>query len=75
MDTEFAYTKDCLMAITPRPDIADAGPEIVTAARGKGLLLNAPRPHCLRFMPALNGTPAEVEEGLGLMRKILKELQ
>lgn len=54
---------------------SNAGPEIVTVAREKGLLLNAPRPHCLRFMPALNGTSAEVEEGLGLLRKILMELQ
>ncbi|MGE5758353.1 MAG: acetylornithine transaminase [Sideroxydans sp.] len=54
---------------------SNAGPEIVTAAREKGLLLNAPRPHCLRFMPALNSTSAEVDEGLGLLRKTLKELQ
>jgi acetylornithine/N-succinyldiaminopimelate aminotransferase len=51
------------------------GAEIVTAARERGLLLNAPRPHCLRFMPALNSTLAEVEEGLGLLRQVLKELQ
>lgn len=54
---------------------SDAGPAIVVAARDKGLLLNAPRPNCLRFMPALNTTPDEVEEGLGLLRQILKELK
>jgi len=54
---------------------SNAGPEIVAAARDKGLLLNAPRPHCLRFMPALNGTAVEIDEGLGLLRQILKELQ
>jgi acetylornithine/N-succinyldiaminopimelate aminotransferase len=54
---------------------SDAGPKIVVAARDKGLLLNAPRPNCLRFMPALNTTPSEVEEGLGLLRQILKELK
>lgn len=54
---------------------SDAGPTIVIAARDKGLLLNAPRPNCLRFMPALNTTPDEVEEGLGLLRQILKELK
>lgn len=53
----------------------DAGPSIVTAARVKGLLLNAPRPNCLRFMPALNTTPDEVDEGLDLLRQILKELK
>jgi acetylornithine/N-succinyldiaminopimelate aminotransferase len=52
----------------------DIGAAVVTAARAKGLLLNAPRPHCLRFMPALNSTSAEIVEGLGLMRQVLKEL-
>jgi acetylornithine/N-succinyldiaminopimelate aminotransferase len=54
---------------------SDAGSKIVNAARDRGLLLNAPRPHCLRFMPALYTTPAEVDEGLTLLRQILKELQ
>lgn len=54
---------------------SDAGPKIVVAARDKGLLLNAPRPNCLRFMPALNTTPSEVEEGLGLLRQIMKDLK
>jgi acetylornithine/N-succinyldiaminopimelate aminotransferase len=27
-----------------------------------GLLLNAPRPDTLRFMPALNVTPAEIDQ-------------
>lgn len=53
---------------------ANKGSEIVAAAREKGLLLNAPRPHCLRFMPPLNITDAEVDEGLGLLRQVLKEL-
>jgi acetylornithine/N-succinyldiaminopimelate aminotransferase len=51
------------------------GLEIVTKARESGLLLNAPRPHCLRFMPGLNITPAEVNEGLKLLRQVLKEFQ
>ena len=40
----------------------DDGPAIVDAARNlpEGLLLNAPRPNLLRFMPALNVTEAEV---------------
>ena len=53
----------------------NTGPEIVTLAREQGLLLNAPRPNCLRFMPALNSTPTEVDEGLGMLRQILKDLQ
>jgi acetylornithine/N-succinyldiaminopimelate aminotransferase len=52
----------------------DIGADVVTAAREKGLLLNAPRPHCLRFMPALNSTSAEIVEGLSLLRQVLQEL-
>ena len=42
----------------------DDGPAIVDAARDaqpEGMLLNAPRPNLLRFMPALNVTLDEVE--------------
>ena len=53
---------------------SNIGPEIVGRARDTGLLLNAPRPHCLRFMPALNISPAEVNEGLELLHKVLKVL-
>ncbi|GAA5786225.1 acetylornithine transaminase [Chitiniphilus shinanonensis] len=41
--------------------------ELVELAREHGLLLNAPRPHCVRVMPALNSTEAEIEEGLRLL--------
>jgi acetylornithine/N-succinyldiaminopimelate aminotransferase len=44
-------------------------------ARDRGLLLNAPKPHCLRFMPALNTTPAEVKCGLELLRQIFSEIE
>lgn len=46
----------------------DDGPAIVEAARNlapAGLLLNAPRPNLLRFMPALNVTAEEIETMLG----------
>lgn len=46
----------------------DDGPAIVEAARNlapAGLLLNAPRPNLLRFMPALNVTGDEIETMLG----------
>src|SRR4029453_10432751 len=38
------------------------GPDIVAAALSDGLLLNAPRPDTLRFMPALNVTRTEIGE-------------
>lgn len=40
----------------------DIGPAVVAAALKRGLLINSPRPHLLRFMPALNVTLAEVDE-------------
>lgn len=38
------------------------GPAVVEAAMRRGLLVNSPRPHLLRFMPALNVTAAEIDE-------------
>ncbi|HEX2885659.1 acetylornithine transaminase [Vineibacter terrae] len=50
------------------------GPAIVEAARQLqpvGLLLNAPRPHLLRFMPALTVTAAEIDRMIELLREAL----
>ena len=52
----------------------DIAPQVVIAAREAGLLLNAPRSHCLRFMPALNSTSDEITQGLSLLRDVLKPL-
>jgi acetylornithine/N-succinyldiaminopimelate aminotransferase len=51
---------------------SDIAPTIVEEARRRGFLINAPRPHCLRFMPALNTSEEEVEEGLRLLRGLLE---
>ena len=45
----------------------DRAPALVSACRERGLLINAARPHCLRFMPRLNSTAEEIEQGLGLL--------
>lgn len=50
----------------------DIGPEVVAEARMQGLLLNAPRPHCLRFMPALNISADEIDQGLSILKNVLK---
>jgi acetylornithine/N-succinyldiaminopimelate aminotransferase len=47
-----------LLALDLRRDI---GPAVADAAFGLGLLINAPRPDSLRFMPALNVTIPEVD--------------
>jgi len=44
---------------------------IVTQAFEAGLLLNAPRPDSLRFMPALNVSRAEIDEMIGQLDAIL----
>jgi acetylornithine/N-succinyldiaminopimelate aminotransferase len=43
------------------------GPAIARAALEHGLLLNAPRPTSLRFMPALNVTTGEVDRMIDLL--------
>lgn len=52
----------------------DRGPALVEAARDlapEGLLLNAPRPNLLRFMPALNVSRAEIDQMLAALRHLL----
>lgn len=56
---------------------SDIAHEVVAAARDLapvGLLLNAPRPHLLRFMPALTISEAEIDEGLQLLRMALRQV-
>ena len=51
---------------------ADIAADVVTEARANGLLLNAPRPHCLRFMPALTTTAEEIDTGIGRLAASLE---
>lgn len=53
----------------------ERGPEIVAKALALtpcGLLLNAPRPNLLRFMPALNVSEAEIDQMIGLLDSLLQ---
>lgn len=45
--------------------------DVVRECRRLGLLVNAPRPHCLRFMPRLNSTEDEIQHGLGVLEGVL----
>lgn len=54
---------------------ADIGPEVVRVCREQGLLVNAARPHCLRFMPRLNSTEEEVRHGLDILQSAILEVQ
>jgi len=52
-------------------DYAQVTPAIVKAARDlqpTGLLVNAPRPNLLRFMPALNVTREEIDRMIELLQ-------
>lgn len=55
-----------LMILDCKPAAAgqERKPWLLPEKRGKeGLLLNATRPHLLRFMPALNANSSEIFEG------------
>ncbi|MEO8600568.1 MAG: acetylornithine transaminase [bacterium] len=52
------------------------GAQLVEAGRDLqpfGLLLNSPRPDLLRFMPALNVTPTEIEQMISMLSTLLHE--
>lgn len=51
---------------------ADIAPAVVRECRAKGLLVNAARPHCLRFMPRLNSTVDELQQGLEILGAVLR---
>jgi acetylornithine/N-succinyldiaminopimelate aminotransferase len=48
-----------------------SGADVVRRALEAGLLINSPRATCLRFMPALNVTRADIEEMLARLRSAL----
>jgi len=50
----------------------DAG-KVSRSAMDRGLLINAPRPDALRFMPALNVTREEIDQMLVLLEAVLRE--
>jgi acetylornithine/N-succinyldiaminopimelate aminotransferase len=52
----------------------DRAPAVVHACRERGLLVNAARAHCLRLMPRLNSTQAEILEGLALLDASLAQV-
>ena len=59
-----------LLALDLKP--RDDGAALVEKALARGLLLNAPAPDALRFVPALNVTDAELAEMLDALDGLLK---
>jgi acetylornithine/N-succinyldiaminopimelate aminotransferase len=51
----------------------DIGSAVAAQALQRGLLINAPRPDTLRFMPALTVTHEEIDRMIDLLDEILAE--
>jgi acetylornithine/N-succinyldiaminopimelate aminotransferase len=62
--------KGLLLALDLKRNI---GPAVAAKAFEQGVLINAPRPDSLRFMPALTVTQAEIDQMAGVLDKVLKE--
>ena len=60
-----------LLALDLKRDLA---PEVAAVAMERGLLLNAPRPDSLRFMPALNVSDAEIDRMIDILDGVLADL-
>ena len=72
---EFGFTElrgtGLLQAVDlPEPRAA----EVAKACMGDGLLLNAPRPNTLRFMPALTVSNKEVDEMIDILTAALRRV-
>jgi acetylornithine/N-succinyldiaminopimelate aminotransferase len=52
----------------------EVGPQVATKAFARGLLINAPRPDSLRFMPALTVTREEIDHMIGILDQVLGEV-
>ena len=61
-----------LRVLALRSNEAEAIVQAAREATPTGLLLNAPRPNLLRFMPALTISAAEIDEALALLRSVLR---
>ena len=52
----------------------DISGQVLTNANEAGLLLNAPRPHTIRFMPPLTVTREEIDEGVSRLGDALGKI-
>jgi acetylornithine/N-succinyldiaminopimelate aminotransferase len=64
--------KGLLLAIDLGREIA---PDVAAEALQRGLLINAPRPDSLRFMPALTVTLDEIDQMIGILDAILEQIE
>jgi acetylornithine/N-succinyldiaminopimelate aminotransferase len=52
----------------------EVGPAVAAEAMRRGLLINAPRPDCLRFMPSLTVTHDEIDRMLDILDATLAQI-
>jgi predicted acetylornithine/succinylornithine family transaminase len=52
----------------------DISAQVLTNANAAGVLLNGVKPNAIRFMPPLNVTAEEIDEGLGRLDEALKKI-
>jgi acetylornithine/succinyldiaminopimelate/putrescine aminotransferase len=53
---------------------SDISGQVLTNANQAGILLNGVRPNAIRFMPPLNITPEEIDEGIERLAQALKKI-
>jgi acetylornithine/N-succinyldiaminopimelate aminotransferase len=53
---------------------SDISGQVLSSANQAGLLLNGVRPNAVRFMPPLNITPEEIDEGIERLAEALKKI-
>lgn len=72
---EFGFTDVRGMGLLMAVDLpAEKGADVVNACLERGLLLNAPRPNTLRFMPSLLVSNAEIDEMVDTLRTVLQKV-
>jgi acetylornithine/N-succinyldiaminopimelate aminotransferase len=52
----------------------EIGPQVVEEALKRGLLINSPRKNTLRFMPALTVSREEIDQMVGILKTVLREI-
>ena len=63
--------KGLLLALDLKRSI---GPAVAAAVLERGVLINAPQPDSLRFMPALNVTHDEIDQMIGVLDAVLEKV-
>jgi acetylornithine/N-succinyldiaminopimelate aminotransferase len=89
VDSKGAYLQNALKDLASRRNLgdvrgrgllvaldldADIAQDLTDKARDAGLLLNAPRPNLLRFMPALNVSTDEIDMMVGMLDELIRGL-